>query len=67
MITVVTREEVTNLQRNGACVIEVLPGSEYKDAHLPGAISIPLRHISQQRMAQYARDFPLIVYCYDNE
>jgi hypothetical protein len=56
MITAISREE-----------IEVLPAGEYKDAHLPGAISLPLKHITRERMDEFARDLPLVMYCYDNQ
>ena len=45
----VTREEVQTLVRNGSQLIEVLGAHQYAQAHLAGAINIPLaQHRSQK-------------------
>jgi hypothetical protein len=67
MIMAISREEIDDLRQKGASLIEVLPAGEYKDAHLPGAISLPLKHITRERMDEFARDLPLVMYCYDNQ
>ena len=46
-------------------VVEVLPGEEYEDEHLPGAINIPLKELNAATVAGLDRARPVIVYCYD--
>jgi rhodanese-related sulfurtransferase len=59
------RAEVRRLLKEGAQLVEVLPAEEYKADHLPGAISIPLRHIDPEGVAALDKDRPVIVYCWD--
>jgi rhodanese-related sulfurtransferase len=49
----------------GATVIEVLPEEEYAEAHLPGAINIPLKSFSEDALAHLDRNAPVVVYCQD--
>ncbi len=49
----------------GAQLVEVLPREEYEEAHLPGAINIPLKELDRETTAGLDRDAPVIVYCYD--
>jgi rhodanese-related sulfurtransferase len=67
MIEEVLRSDVQQLASRGLLVVEVLPSSEYKEEHLPGAISIPLRHLTRERMAEFARELPVVVYCFDGQ
>ena len=62
----IDRAEVRRLLGEGAQLIEVLPAEEFKEDHLPGSISIPLRHIHPQGVGGLDRDRPLIVYCWDS-
>jgi rhodanese-related sulfurtransferase len=62
----IDREEVQRLVAEGAQLVEVLPPSEYKEDHLPGAISIPLRHIDEQANAVLDPARPVVVYCEDS-
>ena len=41
------------------------PCEEYEDEHLPGAISIPLKELDRETIAQLNRGAPVIVYCHD--
>ena len=59
------RAEVRRLLTEGAQLVEVLPAEEYRADHLPGAISIPLKHIDPDGVAGLDKDRPLIVYCWD--
>ncbi|HBY95445.1 MAG: rhodanese-like domain-containing protein [Ardenticatenaceae bacterium] len=59
------RNEVLRLVAEGAQLVDVLPGREYEDEHLPGAINIPLKTLDRQTTAQLRRDRPVIVYCHD--
>ena len=48
----------------------VPPGSlrgllDYAEAHLPGAIDLPLKQLNRQTAAQLDRSRPVIVYCHD--
>jgi rhodanese-related sulfurtransferase len=61
----VTREEVQTLVRNGSQLIEVLGARQYAEAHLAGAINIPLPHIDRKSTATLNHERPLIVYCND--
>ena len=58
----VDREEVRRLLEAGAQLVEVLPSEEYDLGHLPGAVNIPLRELTAERLD---RSRPVVVYCYD--
>ncbi|MGN6331460.1 MAG: rhodanese-like domain-containing protein [Motilibacteraceae bacterium] len=60
----VTREEVRELVAAGAQLVEVLPADEYRWAHLPGAVNLPLKELDA-RTDQLDRSRPVIVYCHD--
>jgi phage shock protein E len=61
----IDRFEVQRLLQGGAQLVEVLPPEEYKEEHLPGAISVPLRRIESQARDLLDPDRPVIVYCFD--
>jgi rhodanese-related sulfurtransferase len=63
--TAIFRDEVRALLVEGAQLLDVLLREEYKDEHLPGAISIPLKELDGETIAQLGRDAPVIVYCHD--
>ena len=65
MATLIDRDQLQELVRAGAQLVEVLPAHEYEEDHLPGARSIPLRDINRESAATLDRDRPLIVYCWD--
>jgi rhodanese-related sulfurtransferase len=63
------RIEIEALQRivgEGAQLVEVLPPAEYAEAHLPGAINIPLKQLNRETAAVLDRRRPIVVYCYDS-
>ena len=63
----VTLEEVRRLvEGQSAQLLEVLPADEYREEHLPGAISIPLRELTADRAGTLERDRPVVVYCWDD-
>jgi rhodanese-related sulfurtransferase len=66
MSRTVDREGVQRLVANGADLIEVLPDREYEEEHLPGAIHIPLKDLTETRVADLDRTRPVIVYCWDS-
>ena len=61
----VDREELQRMVAAGAQLVEVLPAEEYAEDHLPGAISIPLRHIDAEGTSQLDKSRAVIVYCWD--
>ena len=67
MPTSVNRVEVQRLLDEGATVVEVLEASQYRSAHLPGAVHLPAWELTEQRAAAFDRDRALIVYCFDTQ
>jgi hypothetical protein len=65
MPAVIGHEELRTLTGQGAQLAEVLPADEYAWAHLPGAVSIPLKELDA-RAGQLGRSRPVIVYCHDS-
>ena len=63
----IDRDRVRELVRQGAQLVEVLPGDEYADEHLPGAINLPLRTIDAEAVRRLMPGRPVIVYCYDSQ
>jgi rhodanese-related sulfurtransferase len=50
----------------GAQLVEVLPEEEYREAHLPGAINLPLKKLDRETAGTLGRDRPVVVYCWDS-
>ena len=65
MPTVIGRDELQRLTGAGAQLVEVLPVEEYDWAHLPGAVSVPLKELDA-RAGELVRSAPVIVYCQDS-
>lgn len=66
MPTSVDRDDVARLVHDDrAQVVEVLPRREFEWAHLPGAVSVPLKELDARSVARLDRDRPVIVYCDD--
>jgi len=57
--------ETQQLLDEGAQLVEVLPAVEYVEAHLPGALNIPLKELDRARVAGLDPLRPVIVYCWD--
>jgi len=63
MVTPIDRTELLRLIREeDAQVVDVLPDPEYNEAHIPGAISLPLRQLTAQTVSGLRRDQPVVVY-----
>ena len=60
----IDREGVRRLVEQGAQLVEVLPSSEYREDHLPGAVNLSLRQIEEARKT-LDPGRPVIVYCWD--
>jgi rhodanese-related sulfurtransferase len=58
-------DEIRQLLAEGAQLVEVLPSAEFEEEHLPGAINIPLKQMTEQATASLDRQRPVIVYCSD--
>jgi rhodanese-related sulfurtransferase len=56
---------VRELIADGAQIVEVLPEREYGEAHLPGALNLPLKQLDATTATVLERDRPLVVYCWD--
>ena len=65
MPAVIGRDELRKLTGDGAQLVEVLPAEDYEWAHLPGAVSLPLKELDA-RAGQLDRSRPVIVYCHDS-
>ncbi len=65
MIAPVALPAVRELLKAGAQLLEVLPAEEYTEAHLPGAINIPLKTLDAPAVDGLDRTRPVVVYCWD--
>ncbi len=65
MSSLIDRGQLQELVADGAQLVEVLPADEYKEDHIPGARSIPLRQLNRQTAAALHPKRPVIVYCWD--
>ena len=65
MPTGIGRNELQKLTSQQAQLVEVLSAGEYDWAHLPGAVSLPLKELDA-RTGQLDRSRPVIVYCHDS-
>ena len=65
MPTDINRDDVQRLMASGAQLIEVLPAEEYNEAHLPGALNLPLKNLDRQSAKQLDPNRPVITYCHD--
>ena len=61
----INRDQVQYLIKNGAQLVEVLPAEEYGEAHLPGAINLPLKKLNRQSVKSLDVSRPVITYCHD--
>ena len=65
MPTGIGRDELRTLTSQGAQLAEVLPRDEYEWAHLPSAVSLPLKQLNEG-MGRLDRSRPVIGYCHDS-
>lgn len=61
------RDEVPRLIEAAAQIVDVLPAKEYAEAHLPGAISLPLKELDRRSAWALDPARPVVVYCYDSQ
>ena len=60
------RDQVRQLMKAGAQIVEVLPAKEYQEDHLPSAISLPLRKLEAEARRVLDPTGPVVVYCWDS-
>ncbi len=61
----IDRAETERLISEGAQLVEVLPAKEYGEAHIPGALNLPLKELDAETAAVLDRRRPIVVYCWD--
>ena len=62
----VDRNEVRQLAAEGGHVVDVLPRAAYRELHIAGALSLPLRELDREAAARLSHDGrAVIVYCND--
>ena len=66
MATAIDLEGLERLMAAGAQVAEALPAEDYDEAHIPGAISLPLRTLTPETAAALDPGRPVVVYCWDS-
>lgn len=64
-MTAVLYPQLRRLLDDGAQLVEVLPGGEYAEMHLPGAVNIALKTLDATTTTGLDRDRPVVVYCWD--
>lgn len=66
MVTGIDRKELLRLiEAEGAQLVDVLPDAEYAQAHIPGAINIPLKQLTAVSVGILSTSRPVVVYCHD--
>lgn len=58
----VDAEEARGLQEKGAVILDVREGPEWRKAHVPGAVHVPLTQL-EDRLAEIPKDRPVVVHC----
>jgi rhodanese-related sulfurtransferase len=61
----IDRDGVQRLVAEGAQLVDVLSPEEYADAHIDGAINIPLKRLDRRSAGALDRAKPVITYCHD--
>ena len=66
MGSLIDRDQLQALMARGAQLVEVLPEDEYREDHLPGALSIPLTKLDRDSASILEKGRPVVVYCWDS-
>jgi rhodanese-related sulfurtransferase len=66
MATDIGLDRLQKLLTTGAQLVEVLPAKEYSQAHLPGAINLPLGKLHEENLRALDRSRAVVVYCWDS-
>lgn len=62
MEAVDTEDLLERVRRGAVTVLDVRPREEYRAAHIPGALSVPLEEL-EQRLGELPRDREVVAYC----
>jgi rhodanese-related sulfurtransferase len=65
MAKLIDRDQLQGLVAHGATLVEVLKAEEYREDHLPGALSIPLAQINLDSAKTLDPARSVIAYCWD--
>jgi rhodanese-related sulfurtransferase len=65
MPTSIGFRELQKLVADGAQLVDVLPEEEHAEAHIPGAINIPLKALTPESADRLDRNRAVVVYCWD--
>jgi rhodanese-related sulfurtransferase len=66
MVRAIDRTELLRLMEDkDAQVVDVLPESEYSEAHIPRAVNIPLKQLNAESVAILDPARPVVAYCHD--
>lgn len=66
MVTGIDRNELLRLiEAEDAQIVDVLPELEYTEAHLPGAVNLPLKQLTAETAGVLDTSRPVVVYCHD--
>jgi rhodanese-related sulfurtransferase len=65
MPTGIELRQLQGLLADGAQLVEVLPEQEFDEAHLPGAINIPLKQLTAETTRSLDKRRAVVVYCWD--
>jgi phage shock protein E len=60
----VSTREAHSLVHDGARLLDVRTGAEFKERHPRGAINIPVEELQKRMSALGAHDRPIVVYCH---
>ena len=66
MGSLIDRDQLQAQMARGAQLVEVLPEDEYREDHLPGALSIPLTKLDRDSASILEKGRPVVVYCWDS-
>lgn len=53
------------IEDEDAQIVDVLSEAEYVQAHLPGALNIPLKRLASDTVGILSPGRPVVVYCHD--
>ena len=65
MVHEIGTDDARRLLTEGAQFVDVLGTSEFEEAHLPGALHIPLRRVDDRALERLDPARPVVVYCFD--
>ena len=61
----IDHHELQRLTAAGALLLDVRERDGYDAEHLPGAVSLPIKSLDRETMANFDRNGPTIIYCWE--